>query len=171
MTAGYSTKFRVQNRESRVVIMRAASKISLLLCFSVTKWCPTLCDPMDYSTPGFPVLHYLPGFAQTPVHRVGDAIRPSHPLSSPSTAFNLSQHQGLFKWLSTLHQVAKVLAFQCMSPSNDHSGLISFRMDCLDLRVVQGTLKCLSSPTLQFKSINSLVLSVLHSPTWLLEKT
>ena len=138
---------------------------------SVTQSYQTLCNPMDRSTPGLPVYHQLPEFTKTPVHRVGDAIRPSHPLSSPSTAFNLSQHQGLFKWLSTLHQVAKVLAFQCMSPSNDHSGLISFRMDCLDLRVVQGTLKCLSSPTLQFKSINSLVLSVLHSPTWLLEKT
>ena len=63
---------------------------------SVTKSCPTVCDPMDYSTPGFPVLHYLLEFAQTHIHRVGDAIQPSHPLSSPSLpAFNLSQHQCL----------------------------------------------------------------------------
>ena len=67
---------------------------------SVAQLCPTLCDPMDYSTPGFPVHHQLPEFAQTHVHRVGDAIQPSHPLSSPSPpAFNLSQHQGLFQWV------------------------------------------------------------------------
>ena len=62
-------------------------------CCSVTKSCLTLCSPMDCSTPGFPVLHCLPKFAQTHVHRVGDAIQPSHPLSSPSPAFNLSQHR------------------------------------------------------------------------------
>ena len=66
-------------------------------CCSVTKVCPMLCNPMDCSMPGFPVLHHLPDFAQTHVHRVGDAIHPSHPLSSLSPpAFNLSQHQGLF---------------------------------------------------------------------------
>ena len=59
--------------------------------------CPTLCDSMDCSTPGFPVLHYLPELTQTHVHRVGDAIQPSHPLSSPSRTFSLSQHQGLFQ--------------------------------------------------------------------------
>ena len=69
----------------------------------------TLCDPMDCSTPGFPVYHQLPEFTQTHVHWVGDAIQPSHPLSSPSPpAFNLSQHQGLFNWVSSSHQVAKV---------------------------------------------------------------
>ena len=68
---------------------------------------------MDCSTPGFPVLHHLLELVQTQVHRVGDAIQPSHPLLSPSPpAFNLSQHQGLFKWVSSLHQVAKVLEFQ-----------------------------------------------------------
>ena len=66
-------------------------------CCSVTQSCPTLCDPMDCSTPGFPVLHHLPEFSQTHVHWVSDAIQPSHPLSSPSPpAFNLFQHQGLF---------------------------------------------------------------------------
>ena len=84
----------------------------------VTQSCPTLCDPMDCSTPGFPVLHKLPELAQTHVHRVGDAIQPSHPLLSPSPpAFNLSQHQGLFKWVSSSHQVAKVLEFQLQHQS------------------------------------------------------
>ena len=64
---------------------------------SVAQSCPTLCDPMDYSVPGFPVHHQLLELAQTYMHRVGDAIQASHPLSSPSPAFNLSQHQGLFQ--------------------------------------------------------------------------
>ena len=76
------------------------------------------CDPMDCSTPGFPVHHQLPELTQTHVHRVGDAIQPSHPLSSPSPpTFNLSQHQGLFKWVSSSHQVAKVLEFQLQHQS------------------------------------------------------
>ena len=100
---------------------------------------------MDCSTPGHPVHHQLLEFTQTPVHWVSDAIEPSHPLSSPSPpSFNLSQHQGLFKWVSSSHQVAKVLEFQFnISPSNEYSGLISFRMDWLDLLAVQGTLKSL----------------------------
>ena len=74
------------------------------------------CNHMDCSTPGLPVHHQLPEFTQTHVHWVGDAIQPSHPLSSPSPpAFNLSQHQGLFKWVSSSHQVAKVLEFQHQS--------------------------------------------------------
>ena len=80
---------------------------------SVAQLCLTVCDPMDCSMPGFPVHHQLPEFTQTHVHWVGDAIQPSYPLSSPSPpAFNLSQHQGLFQWVSSLHQVAKVLALQ-----------------------------------------------------------
>ena len=72
-----------------------------------------LCDPMDCNMTGLPVHHQLPQFTQTHVHQVGDAIQPSHPLSSPSPpAFHLSQHQGLFKWVNSLHQVAKVLEFQ-----------------------------------------------------------
>ena len=79
---------------------------------SVTQLCPILCDPKDCSTPGFPAHHQLPEFTQTHVHWVGDASQPSHPLSSPSPpAFNLSQNQGLFKWISSSHQVAKVLEF------------------------------------------------------------
>ena len=78
-------------------------------CYSSAKLCQTLCDPMDCSTPAFPVLHYLPEFAQTHVHWVGDAIQPSHSLSSPSPPdLNLSQHQGLFQWINSTHQVASV---------------------------------------------------------------
>ena len=80
---------------------------------SVAQSCPTLCDPMNCSTPGLPVHYQLPEFTQTHVHWVSDAIQPSHPLSSPSPpAPNPSQHQGLFQWVSSLHQMARVLEFQ-----------------------------------------------------------
>ena len=80
---------------------------------SVAQSCPTLCDPMNRSTPGLPVHHQLPEFTQTHVHRVIDAIQPSHPLSSPSPpAPNPSQHQTLFQWVNSSHEVAKVLEFQ-----------------------------------------------------------
>ena len=85
---------------------------------SVAQWCPTLCDPMNHSTPGLPVHHHLPEFTQTHVHRVGDAIQPSHPLSSPSPpAPNPSQHQSLFKWVNSSHEAAKVLEFQLQHQS------------------------------------------------------
>ena len=81
---------------------------------SVAQSCPTLCNPMNRSTPGLPVHHQLPGFTQTHVHWVGDAIQPSHPLSSPSPpAPNPSQHQGLFQWVNSSHEVAKVSAAPC----------------------------------------------------------
>ena len=111
---------------------------------TVAQSCPTLCNPMECSTPGLPVYHQLPEFIQTHVHWVGDAIQPSPPLSSHSPrAFNLSQHQGVFQWLSSSYQVAKVLlSFSfSISTSDEHSGLISFRMDWLDFLAVQGTLK------------------------------
>ena len=79
---------------------------------SVARPCPTLCNPMDCSKSGFPVHHQLLELTQTHVHWVGDAFQPSHPLSSPSPNFDLSQHQGLFKWISFSHQMAKVLEFQ-----------------------------------------------------------
>ena len=80
---------------------------------SVTQSCPTLCDPMNRSTPGLPVHHQLPESTQTHIHRVGDAIQPSHPLLSPSLpALNPSQNQGLFIWVNSSHQMAKVLEFQ-----------------------------------------------------------
>ena len=84
---------------------------------SIIQSCPTLCDPMDCSTPGFPVHHQYLELAQTHVHRAGDTIQPPHPLSSRSPAFNLSQHQGLVQWVSSLHQVAKVLEFQLQHQS------------------------------------------------------
>ena len=90
--------------------------ISYLGFSSVAQSCPTLCDPVDYSVPGFPVHHQLLEFTQTHVYRVRDAIQPSHPLLSPSPpALNLSQHQGLFKRVTSSHQVAKVLEFQHQS--------------------------------------------------------
>ena len=112
---------------------------------SVVQSCLTLCDPMDCSTPGFRVHHKFPELAQTHVHRVGVAIQWSHILSSPSPpAFNLSQHQGLSQKVNSSHQVTKYWSFTFnISPSNEYSGLISFRMDWLDLLAVQGTLKSL----------------------------
>ena len=115
-----------------------------MLCYlqftSVAQSCPTLCDPMNYSTPGLPVHHNLPESTQTHVHWVSDAIQPSHLLSLLSPALNLSQHQGLFQRVSSSHQVAKYWSFSLsLSPSNEHS----FRMDWLDLLAVQGTLKSL----------------------------
>ena len=88
------------------------------LVSSVAQSCPTLCDPMNWSMPGLPVHHQLPELAQTHVHRVSDAIQPPCPLLSPSPpAFNLSQHEGLFQWVSSSHQVAKVLELQLQHQS------------------------------------------------------
>ena len=133
---------------------------------SVTQLCPTLCDPMDCSTPGLPVHHKLLEFTQTHVHWVGDAIQPSHPLSSLSPpTFNLSQHQGLFKWVSSSHQVAKVLEFQLQHQSFQKI----FRTDFLQDRITGSPCSPRdsqeSSPTPQFKSINSSALNFLYSPT------
>ena len=133
---------------------------------SVTQSCPTLCDPMDCSTLSFLVHHQLLELDQTHVHQVGDAIQPSHPLSSPSPpAFNLSQHKGLFQWVGSLHQVAKVLEFQLLHQSFQwifrtgllQNGLVGSPCSTRDTQE--------SSPTPQFKSINSSVLSFLYSPT------
>ena len=101
----------------RSSLLRRLIQVSHTVQFSsVTQLCPTLFNPMDCSMPGFPVLHKRP--AQTHVHRVSDAIQPSHPLSSPSSpTFNPSQHQGLFKWISSSHQEAKVLEFQLQHQS------------------------------------------------------
>ena len=93
------------------------SHLLLIQFSSVAQSCLTLCDPMDCSTPGFPVHHQLPEFTQTHVHCVGDAIQPPHPLSTPSPALNLSQHQGLFQWVSSSYQVGKVLEFQLQHQS------------------------------------------------------
>ena len=123
---------------------------------SVAQLCLTHCDPMDCSTPGLLVHHQLPESTQPNVYRIGDAIQRSHPLSSPSPPpLNLSQHLSLFKWVSSPHQVAKVLEFQLQhQSSNEHPGLISFRMDWLDLPAVQGTFNSL----LQHHSSKALIL-------------
>ena len=120
---------------------------------------------MDWSTSGFPVHHQLRELTQTHFHRVGDAIQPSHPLLSPSPpGFNLSQHQGLFKWVSSSHQCPKYGSFSfSINPSSEYSGLTSFRMNWLDLLAVQRTLKSPLQP--QFKSISPSVFAFVYSPT------
>ena len=112
---------------------------------SVAQSCPTLCDPMNHSTPGLPVHHQLPESTQTHVHRVSDAIPPSHPLSSPfPPALNLSQHQSLFQWVSSSHEMAKVLESQLQNQSFQWTPRTDLlRMDWLDLLAVQETLKSL----------------------------
>ena len=137
---------------------------------SVAQSCPTLCDPMDCSTPELPV-HQLPEPSQTNVHWVGDAIQPSHPLSSPSPpAFNLSQHQCLFQWISSSHQVAKVLELQLQLQHQSFQWI--FRTDFF---LGLTGLISLQSKGLQEKSrvfsnitvwkIDSLALSFLYGPT------
>ena len=140
--------------------------ISSVQFSSVAQLCLTLCNPMNRSMPGLPVHHQFPEFTQTHVHRVSDAIQPSHPLSSPSPpAHNPSQHQGLFQWVNPSHEVAKVLVFQLQhqsfqwTPRTDlfQDGLVGSPCNTRDSQE--------SSPTPQFKSINFSVLSFLHSPT------
>ena len=119
--------------------------------FSVAKSCQNLCNPMDCSILVSSVLHYVPEYSQIHIHWVGDAIQSSHPLSSPSPlAFHLSQHQGFLHWVSSLHQVAKYwsLSFR-ISPSNEYSGLISFKMDWLDLLVFKGLSRVFSNTIVQ----------------------
>ena len=111
---------------------------------AVTQSCPTLCNPTDCSTPGFPVHHQLLELAQIHVHRVSDTVQASQPLSSPfSPAFNLSQHLGLFKWVRSLHQVAKVLEFQIQYQSFQWIFSIDFFLGLTGLISFQGTLKSL----------------------------
>ena len=165
-----------------------------LHCYcSFSESCLILCNPMDCSMPGFPVLHRLSELAQTHVHWVGDAIQPSCPLSSPSpSGFNLSQHQGLFQWVGSSIRWPKYWSFSLsISPSNEYSGLISFRIDWFDLLAVQGTLKasvlqCLAFfivqgtlkrvfPSItvqwhQFFSAQPFLFYSSHMCTWLLEK-
>ena len=132
---------------------------------SVTQSCPTLCDPMNPGTPGLPVHHQLPEFTQTHVHWVGDDIQPSYPLLSPSSPVpNPSPHQGLFQWVNSLHEVAKVLKFQLQHQSFQwtprtgllYNGLVGSPCSPRDSQE--------SSPTPQLKSINASALSLLHSP-------
>ena len=123
---------------------------------SVAQSCPTLCDPMNRSMPGLPVHHQLPEFTETQVHWVSDAIQPPHPLSSPSPpALNPSQHQSLFQWVNSSHEVAKVLEFQLQH----HSLQRNPRVDLLQNGLVGSPCRTRdsqeSSPTPQFKSISS----------------
>ena len=122
-------------------------------CCSVAQSCLTLCDPRDYSIPGFPVPHCLPEFAQTRVHWVGDAIQLAHPLLLPSLpSLSLSRHQSLFQWVGSSHQMAKVLELSfSISPPNKPSGFISFWIDWTNFLAVQRTLKCL----LQYHSLKA----------------
>ena len=124
------------------------------------------CNPMNRSMPGLPVHNQLPEFTQTHIHRVSDAIQPSHPRSSPSPpAPSLSQHQSLFQWVNSSHQVAKVLEFQLYH----HSFQRNPRADLLQNGLVGSPCSPRdsqeSSPIPQFKSINFSALSLLHSPT------
>ena len=128
-----------------------ASKLNSLFlvyyycCSSVTKLCLTPCDPMDCSTPHFPVHHHLLELAQTHIYQVSDAIQPSHPLSSPSPpAFNFPNIRVFSNESALCIRWPKYWSFSFnISPSNGYPGLISFRMDCFDLLAVQGTLKSL----------------------------
>ena len=131
-------------------------KIKSVQFSSVTQLCPTLCNILDCSMPGFPVHHQLPELAQTHVHWVSDAIQQFQSLSSPSpSALNLSQHQGLFQWVSSSHQVATYLNFSfSISPSSEYSGLISFMINWFDLLAVQRILKSL----LQYHSSKASIL-------------
>ena len=127
------------------LLERVFEQFSSVQFSSVAQSCPTLSDPMNRSTPGLPVHHQLPEFTQTHVCQVSDAIQPSHPLSSPSPpTINLSQHQGLFSESALSIRWPKYWSFSFnISPSIEHPGLISLRMDWLDLLAVQGTLKSL----------------------------
>ena len=133
---------------------------------SVTQSCLILCYPRDCSTPGLPVHHQLLEFIQTHVHWVSDAIQPSHPLSSPSPlTFNLSQHQGLFKWVSSSHQLAEVLKFQLQHQSFQWTPRTDFLWDGLVVSPCSPRDSQESSATSQFKSIIFSALSVLYGPT------
>ena len=133
---------------------------------SVAQSSPTLCDPMNHSTPGFPVHHKLPEFTQTHAHRVGDAILPSHHLSSPSSpAPSPSKHQGLFQWVNPSHEVAKVLEFQLQHQFFQWTPRTYLLPDGLVGSPCSPRDSQESSPTPQFKSINFSVFSFLHSPS------
>ena len=138
-------------------------------CCSVAQPCPTLCNSMDCSTPVFPVLHHLPERTQTHVHWVRDAIQPSHPLSSPSPAFNLFQHQGLFQWVGFHTRWPKYWSYSfSINPFNEYLGLISFRIDIFDLHAVQQTLKILQNHQLFSIQLSLWTNCPIH--TWLLAK-
>ena len=158
-----------------ILQLKKKNKTITCVCCSVAQSCLTLCDPMDSSTPDFPVFHYFE-FAQTHVHWVGDAIQPPHPLSSPSPpALKLSQHQGLFQWVNFLHQVTKVLEFQLPAsflPMNIQGwfplGLIGWTS--LQSKVLSRVFSNSTIEKYQFFSTQPFLRSNSHIHTWLLEK-
>ena len=112
-TAALFIKAKMQQKTQMLLTDKCIFKMQCIYCCSVSQSCKTLCDPKDCSMPGFSVLHHLPELAQIHVHGVGDGIQLSHSLSSTSPpAFNLSQHQNLFQWVTSLHQEAKILELQ-----------------------------------------------------------
>ena len=155
-----------------IASVKISGSIIIYCCWSVTQSCLNLCNPVDCSTTGFPALH-LPEFTQTHIRWVGDAIQPSHPPSSPSLpAFNLAQHQNLFQWVGSLHQVAKVGASASVSPMSIQcwfplglTGVI-----CL---LSKGLSRVFSSTIIRryrFFGAQPFLLSRSHIHTWLLEK-
>ena len=175
--------FKIEIVDFQCCVFRCTEKLYMYICVcmyiyvlfqiffpcqfsSVTQLCLTLCEPMNRSTPGLSVHHQFPEFTQTRIHQVSDAIQPSHPRSSPSPpAPNPSQHQSLFQRVNSSHEVAKVLEFQLQH----HSFQRNPRADLPQNRQVGSPCSPRdsqeSSPTPQFKRINSSVLSLLHSPT------
>ena len=149
--------------------------ISSVQFSSVTQSCPPLCDPMNRNTAGLPVHHQLPEFTQTHVHQVGDAIQPSHPLSSPSSpAPNPSQHQSLFQWVNSLHEVAKVLesALASFLPNKSQGWFPSEWTGCISLQSKELS-RVFSKTTVQkhqFFSAQPSLKSNSHIHTWPLEK-
>ena len=128
-----------------LLLSHQGSPLLVVQFSSITQSCSTLCNPMNHNTPGLPAHHQLLEFTQTHVYRVSDAIQPSHPMSSPSPPAPNPSQLRIFSNESTLHMMwPKYWSFSfSISPSNEHPGLVSYRMDWLDLFAVQGTLKSL----------------------------
>ena len=148
-----------------ILFFKSYIQFSSVQFSSVSQSCPTFCDPMDGSMPGFPVHHQVPELAQPHAHRVGDAIQSSHLLSSPfPPAFSLFLHQSLFQWVSSSHHVAKVLEFQLQHQSFQWIFRTDFLLDLVGSPCSPRDSQE-SSPIPQFKSINSSMLSFLYGPT------
>ena len=148
------------------------SLLIMLLLFSPSV--TSLCDPMDCSTPGFPVLHYLPGICSNSCHWVNDAIQPSHPLPPPfPPALNLSQHQGLFQWVSYLHQVVKLLELQYQSFQWIFRVDFLLGLTGLIIMLFKGLSRVFTSTTIQkyqFLGAQHSLWPNSHICTWLMEK-
>ena len=160
--------FKVQDKRDVAINILLCIYICIynyVLYFSVAQSCPSLCDPMDCRTPGFPVLHYLSELAQTLVHWVSDAIQLSSSVI-PFSSFNLSQHHGLFQWIGSLHKVAKGLELQLQHQSFQWRFRTDFLQDWLVWSSCSPRDPQEFSPTPQFKSINSWALSFLYGPTF-----